>query len=615
MADIFGTGADDFFHLEGDGLITPDGYTEVFYQRGDRVHGFTGDDIFAGTDGVNAYMGYNGNDTLDYTSFGRALNFTAVLSNGFYIIQARSDFAVVSYYWPDIEAIRATAFDDIIVMQDSVHTALGNGGDDLIVASSWPSSILGGAGNDTVSYALSDAGVTIDLGLDSVQASGGFGNGDLLDSIENVTGSTLDDALSGDEGNNVIEGGAGADTLNGHGGIDTASYAGSDAGVSVVLNGAAAGGHAQGDTLANFENLTGSAFNDVLVGDTGNNRLEGSDGNDLLMGGAGADILIGGAGIDTASYGNAAAAISVSLASGIGQSGEALGDALTGIENLSGSDFADFLEGDGNANRLSGLDGSDDLFGDDGDDVLLGGGSGDTLGGDAGDDTLKGEAGNDTLYGGEGNDRLDGGTGGDYMAGGAGNDTYYVDDARDTAIEAAGEGTDRVNAGISWSLTDEIEILTLTGTATQGTGNDLDNTITGNAGDNILGGGSGNDTLKGMDGADILDGGAGNDRLAGGGGADLFALRNPGDGVDTILDWERNTDRIGLDTAAFGLGDAPSRILNGTAFDPATDLSLFYQTSTGRLYFHEVETGTLTLLANLGSDRPNYMGASDFVLI
>jgi Ca2+-binding RTX toxin-like protein len=39
------------------------------------------------------------------------------------------------------------------------------------------------------------------------------------------------------------------------------------------------------DRLSNFQNLTGSAFNDTLTGDSNNNVIEGGGGGDTLTGG------------------------------------------------------------------------------------------------------------------------------------------------------------------------------------------------------------------------------------------------------------------------------------------------------------------------------------------
>ncbi|MGL5193626.1 MAG: SGNH/GDSL hydrolase family protein, partial [Chroococcales cyanobacterium] len=53
------------------------------------------------------------------------------------------------------------------------------------------------------------------------------------------------------------------------------------------------------------------------------------------------------------------------------------------------------------------------------------------------------------------------------------------------------------------------------------------------------------DTLIGDDQANILRGGEGNDWLIGGGGEDIFILA-PGEGTNTIADFESGSDRIGL---------------------------------------------------------------------
>ena len=146
------------------------------------------------------------------------------------------------------------------------------------------------------------------------------------------------------------------------------------------------------DTLSNFENLAGSAFNDtltgdgnanilsglagndVLVGGVGNDTLRGAAGNDTLYGGLGNDVMDGGpAGSDTASYADAAAGVSVSLArQGAAQNTIGAGtDTLTNFENLNGSAHNDTLAGDGNANILNGLAGNDVITGNGGSDTLM----------------------------------------------------------------------------------------------------------------------------------------------------------------------------------------------------------------------------------------------------
>src|SRR6185369_15778979 len=92
------------------------------------------------------------------------------------------------------------------------------------------------------------------------------------------------------------------------------------------------------------------------------------------------------------------------------------------------------------------------------------------------------------------NNTLDGGLGVDTMSGGGSDDLYIVDNTNDVVIENAGSGTDTVLSSASYSLTANVERLTLTGSGNiNGTGNSLDNIIIGNSGINTLTGGLGND--------------------------------------------------------------------------------------------------------------------------
>ena len=177
---------------------------------------------------------------------------------------------------------------------------------------------------------------------------------------------------------------------------------------------------------------------------------------------------------------------------GFGAGGGAAGDTYEGIENLTGSVYADLLYGDDGVNKLMGMDGNDSLKGY------------------GGADSLDGGNGNDTLNGMDGNDTLDGGAGADTMWGGTGGDTYYVDNGADEVIEVGFQGADQVLTSVSYSLDPGSEVETL-GTTDRGAttaislaGNEYANRISGNAGVNVIVGGAGLDTMWGGLGGDIF---------------------------------------------------------------------------------------------------------------
>ena len=158
-----------------------------------------------------------------------------------------------------------------------------------------------------------------------------------------------------------------------------------------------------------------------------------------MAGGAGADSLIGGSGTDTATYAASGSGVNVTLG-GTGSGGDAQGDTLSGVENLTGSDHDDSLTGDGGDNQIDAGNGNDLIASGSGVDLVFGG------------------SGNDTIGGGDGNDTLDGGTGDDSLSGGDGLDTIYGGDGRDTLV--GGNIGDFVDGGEGG---DDVDTLDLTG--------------------------------------------------------------------------------------------------------------------------------------------------------
>ena len=120
------------------------------------------------------------------------------------------------------------------------------------------------------------------------------------------------------------------------------------------------------------DTLVGGSGNDSLNGAGSQDSLSGGSGNDTLVGGDDADVLNGGGGKDTASYETAPSGVLADLQKPATNTGDAHGDTYIGIENLSGSLFADILRGNGSANALSGGAGADELNGRGGNDVLTG---------------------------------------------------------------------------------------------------------------------------------------------------------------------------------------------------------------------------------------------------
>jgi Ca2+-binding RTX toxin-like protein len=260
--------------------------------------------------------------------------------------------------------------------------------------------------------------------------------------------------------------------------------------------------------------------------------------------------------------------------------GEAEGDELNDIENVTGSFHNDTIWGNDGANELDGGGGNDTLKGFGGDDSLAGG---------YGDDWLYGMDGADRLFGGEGNDVLSGGAGDDFMfgregdnvmIGGTDNDIYVVESLGDTVTELSGEGYDVVYSAVDMTLADNVEVLSLiVGNAVFGTGNALDNGIFGNDNDNVLDGGGGADDLWGFGGNDtfvLRAGQAQGDRIHefygnGAGAGDVLRFEGYGTLAQGATFHQLSATQWQI-TSADGLIQETITLATGAVIDTTTDL-------------------------------------------
>jgi serralysin len=491
----------------------------------------------------------------------------------------------------------------------------GGVGNDVLDGGAGQDSMWGNAGDDT--YFVDDAGDQVfeaaGQGFDQVYASVSYAlapaqSVELLATSDpegtaaiNLTGNELAQQLIGNAGANVLDGGAGADTMTGGNGNDI--YMVDNVGDSVIEF--AGGGideirtslasYTLGD---NVEKLTGlSSLGQTLIGNAASNVLNGGSGNDILDGRAGQDTMAGGSGndiynvddaadqvLEAANQGKDTVYASVSYTLGAGQS----------IETLSTSDAAGTT-----AINLTGNNLGQTIIGNAGANVLTGGGGADYLLGLGGDDTLVGNA--------DANSTLQGGTG---------NDFYYVNRTGDSVLEAGGEGSDRVYASVSFTLSggQEIEVLAAADaaatTALVLAGNNLGQFISGNAGANTLIGGGGNDYLLGLGGDDILVGNAdAASTLQGGTGDDWYYVYRTGDSIIEFAG--EGSDRI-LSAVNYTLS-AGQEIETLTAIDPtATTAINLTGNALGQNIFGNAGANTLT--GGGGADYLLGLGGDDILI-
>jgi trimeric autotransporter adhesin len=512
--------------------------------------------------------GMEGNDTYivgtgDIVQEGRQVGTTAVYTDtgGIDTIQSAATVTLAA----DSATVKGSAFiENITLTGSTAASATGNAKDNHLTGNSAANTITGGAGNDTldgggntVSAAAAAALVTLKgviTGLPSTLIAGnpatitaatttavaalaitattkiaidaaatvGATSASVTATVPATVPATVSDNLNGGLGNDTFiqrvstdtftEGlNAGTDTIVSM--LTTGLVTASANIENITLTGTAGTTSVTAGVTSTSFNATGNALANIIKGNSGDNTLHGGSGtiadtlyglqgNDFLNGGAGADVMVGGWGNDTYTVDNVGDVVS-----------EIGGDGTTDHVNS-------FVSYSLNTTAAAGVE-----------ELTLNAGAATAL-------NATGNFLNNLLTGNSNANVLDGKTGTDNMTGGSGNDTYIVDNTGDIVTEGAVADTDNViSTAANYALADNVEKITLSGTAninaTVDSTNTANITMIGNSGINSITGGTGNDTITGGAGEDVLNGGAGNDIITGGAGKDDITLGVVGQ--DTIV--------------------------------------------------------------------------------
>jgi Ca2+-binding RTX toxin-like protein len=265
------TGNTIYITANAQGVVTGGGNTvdveaggiASLYSTGSNADTVTasGDVVYIGT-GVQATVN-GGGDTI--SASGGAYSVTLTGAN------AQADMV---YCAGSTVALGSGASATVIGNGNTISTVSGgtivaNGAGDTLLGNA-AGSTLNGSGGTGVIARYAQNSLTVNLAAGTAQVSGSS----LYDTLIGINSVQLTGT-----GDTIFSGG-GSDTLDGGSGVNTVSYALASAGVNVnLVTGVAQKGSGATDSLANFQTVIGSRFNDTLTG----------NGGDTLIGGGGSD--------------------------------------------------------------------------------------------------------------------------------------------------------------------------------------------------------------------------------------------------------------------------------------------------------------------------------------
>jgi Ca2+-binding RTX toxin-like protein len=486
----------------------------------DSLYGEGGDDSLGGNSGDDLLDGGAGEDIVDYSNTTAAVfvDLAAGTATGAGI----GNDTLVS-----IEDINGSDYDDVII---------GGSGDNFLIGRGGRDTIDGGANDtafaaDLADYRYAGSGIVANLATGIAQVTGDTNDVDTLRNLEGLSGSQYNDSLSGDEKENYFRGNRGNDTIDGAGGSDWVYYHRASGAVQVDLGAGTATGADGNDTLISIENIRGSQYSDLLTGSDQINFFRGLGGNDTIDGQAGFDWAdysqdVRYAGV-SGIYANLAAfdlpqgplpygiagVLAFAIGAGTVRDGFGSIDTLRNIENIRGTDFADFI------------------IGSEGNNTFVAGGGNDTIGSGGGADLIDAGSGDDMIFVGLGGETIDGGTGIDIV---------YVDNGTQllslAQIAPCLTFNDDGSVRIAWPGRTETVLRNIEqlGVA-EGIINLADLRRFGTAGNDSIDGTSAAETLNGYGGDDTLSGGGGRDSINGGKGNDLIYAGRPGVGPVNLV--------------------------------------------------------------------------------